>query len=373
MARTASGGITITELRDKAKSLFPGKTAQIYRLSKEELQKAVDAGMLPQQAVSSRPVPSVDGASAAQQIALAIESLTAGFERPINEQDVRCIAEDVFESLMATQKPAKSLSIRINDLPAVQIDAQHKQFPVLLALCSARVNSMLVGPAGSGKTSAAHAVANALSLPFRSLSVGPQTSKSDLLGYMDATGKYRGTALREMYEHGGILLLDELDAGNPGVLTTLNALLANGEMTFPDYTVRKHADFVCIAAANTFGTGADRQYVGRNQLDAATLDRFFILEWGYDEGFEASLLGLSVLREYVELRPSGYTAETWFERVTKIRRSVETAKVRHLVSPRASLAGAKLLDCMPRELLEEGLIWKGMPAIQRQQIEGGIR
>jgi hypothetical protein len=38
----------------------------------------------------------------------------------------------------------------------------------------------------------------------------------------------------------------------------------------------KPSYFVCIAAANTFGTGADRQYVGRNQLDESTLDRFRI-------------------------------------------------------------------------------------------------
>jgi cobaltochelatase CobS len=36
--------------------------------------------------------------------------------------------------------------------------------------------------------------------------------------------------------------------------------------------------------ANTFGTGADRQYVGRNQLDESTLDRFRIgqIERDYD-------------------------------------------------------------------------------------------
>jgi cobaltochelatase CobS len=39
-----------------------------------------------------------------------------------------------------------------------------------------------------------------------------------------------------------------------------------------------------VATANTFGTGADRVYVGSLQIDGATLDRFAFLEWPYDEG-----------------------------------------------------------------------------------------
>jgi len=53
----------------------------------------------------------------------------------------------------------------------------------------------------------------------------------------------------------------------------------------------RHPDFICIAAANTFGRGADRQYVGRNQLDESTLDRFRIgtVPMDYDEGLERQL------------------------------------------------------------------------------------
>jgi hypothetical protein len=60
---------------------------------------------------------------------------------------------------------------------------------------------------------------------------------------------------------------------------------------------------VC-AAANTYGTGADALYVGRNQLDAATLDRFYVVEMDYDRKLEAKLapeevvhLGMAAARE----------------------------------------------------------------------------
>jgi hypothetical protein len=48
---------------------------------------------------------------------------------------------------------------------------------------------------------------------------------------------------------------------------------------------------VCIAAANTFGRGADRQYVGRSELDESTLDRFRIgtVPMDYDERLERQL------------------------------------------------------------------------------------
>ena len=47
-----------------------------------------------------------------------------------------------------------------------------------------------------------------------------------------------------------------------------------------------------IAAANTFGTGADLMYAGRNQLDAATLDRFYVVKMDYDEALEQDISGV---------------------------------------------------------------------------------
>ena len=89
-----------------------------------------------------------------------------------------------------------------------------------------------------------------------------------------AQGTIVSTEFRKAYENGGLFLFDEIDASMPGAILAFNAALANNFMDFPDKKVPRHKDFYCIAAANTFGSGADRQYVGRNQLDAASLDRF---------------------------------------------------------------------------------------------------
>jgi MoxR-like ATPase len=65
----------------------------------------------------------------------------------------------------------------------------HKDFKTILTLAAQRHNVLLVGMAGTGKTMTAEQVAEALELPFYAISVCSQTSKSDLVGYMNATGK----------------------------------------------------------------------------------------------------------------------------------------------------------------------------------------
>jgi cobaltochelatase CobS len=129
------------------------------------------------------------------------------------------------------------------------------------------------------------------------------------------------------YEDGGVFLFDEIDAADSNTLLVLNSALANGQMALanrPDAPVaRKHPDFVAIAAANTFGTGADRQYVGRNQLDESTLDRFRIgqVEMDYDPDEEAALCPDDDLRT----RLQGYREAI---RANRLRRVVSTRFLR---------------------------------------------
>jgi hypothetical protein len=210
-------------------------------------------------------------------------------------------------------------------------EGEHKMFDTLVKVIGARVNALAVGPAGSGKTSAAERAAAKLGLDYYSISVGGQTTQSQVQGYMHAGGEYVPTVFRKAFQNGGLFLIDEMDAGNPNVLTCLNAALAvspGGSVAFPDGMVKRHPDFVVVAAANTWGQGADRQYVGRNQLDAATLDRFMgKIFWDYDERLELRIAGNS----------------DWTKRVQRIRKAVYSLKVRLMVTPRASIEGAKLL------------------------------
>jgi len=232
----------------------------------------------------------------------------------------------------------------------------HNQFENLLVIMESGLPALLVGPAGTGKTHAAAQAADVLDLAFHTISVGSQTSKSDLVGYLDANHNYVRTQFREAYEHGGVFLLDEADAGNSNVLILLNAALSNGRMAFPDAMIAMHDDFRMVATANTYGHGASRQYVGRNQLDAATLDRFVVLNWDIDDRVEERLAG-----EHTK----------WLATVRAVRkRVVEELELRVVVSPRATQRGAKLLSAgMKFEDVLPIALTGNMPASERTGLE----
>lgn len=166
----------------------------------------------------------------------------------------------------------------------------HKDFELLLKVISTKEPIFVYGPAGSGKTHTVVQVGQSLGLDVYSISVNEQTTKTDFLGYYDATSHLIRTAFREAYEHGGMFILDEIDAANPNVLTVLNSALSNDFMTFPDGLVHRNKRFYCVCTANTTGDEVNVQYVGRNVLDAATLDRFIRVFFDYDDALENKLL-----------------------------------------------------------------------------------
>lgn len=227
----------------------------------------------------------------------------------------------------ALNHSVKNVTVKVADLPKVECGKVHKSFDKLLAVASNRLHAFLVGEAGSFKTSSAEKVAKTLGLEYSSISVCMQTTASSLLGYMDATGNYVSTEFRKRYETGGVFILDEIDNGNANVLSVLNSALANGSCAFADRMVAKHKDFILIATANTFGNGANAQYVGRNQLDSATLDRFVTIEWNYDEALEMAIA----------------SNKDWCGMVQVYRYAVSKLGLRLVVSPRATFQGEKLL------------------------------
>jgi hypothetical protein len=212
---------------------------------------------------------------------------------------------------------------------------QHYTFPKVLVNVQEGVPSYLVGPAGTGKSTIAENVSQALGLDFSSQSVSSQTTVSNLVGYMDAMGNYVGTEFRNRYEKGGVFLLDEVDNGNPNVLTVLNSALSNSFMSFPDGMVKRHESFTLIATANTFGNGATAEYVGRNALDKAFLNRFATVEVGYDLDVEQAML------DSVDIDPM--LGAKWLNIVRVARKNAEEFGLKVVVSPRATMNGAKLL------------------------------
>lgn len=281
----------------------------------------------------------------------------ANFRKAINAPSIPQVEQ------MITEGVAKWNTLNLIELktPAgdVKLDDEprHFLFPEILASVNAGIPTALVGPAGGGKSTVVLQVAKALELKF--FLQNGVSGDYQLTGYMDAHGRYNGTVFRTAFELGGLFMLDEADTSDATALKWLNTAIAQGYATFPDAPdpVHKHSDFRVVMAANTFGTGADRVYVGANQLDASTLDRFVFIDFTYDEQLEMMVAG---------------NAE-WTQRVQAIRKAALEEKARVVISPRASINGSKLLTIgWTQTVVENRTIWKGMDPELRKRIEDKV-
>ena len=266
--------------------------------------------------------------------------------------------ERVIELIKAhsTAPTTTRVEIKQQDKQEITRELCHKDYALVLAHIAAGVNVAAVGPAGSGKSTLFKNAAEDLGLDYYTTGAVQQESK--IMGYMDANGKYIRTPFRDAYEKGGLIVLEEADGSSARALLAANNATANDVTDFPDGMVNRHEDFVCVMAMNTFGTGASRQYVGRTQLDGATLDRFAFIEIGYDEALERQI-ALSF----------NDAAGFWVEEVQAFRKRIEGAGIRHVVSPRASIMGAKLLkQGLPHEVIIKTTLHKGLTADQIKQV-----
>lgn len=303
---------------------------------------------------------------ASQLLTQAIGLIAAQGRNTVNVEQLEAFKADLLKevSAMIAAGPAPTRIEILGPGGEVKFPATlaHKQYAELFEYVDARQHCALIGPAGSGKSEVCHQIADALGLPFFVMSMGPETTQSEIKGYYDMKGEYVRTPAREACEHGGLLLMDEFDAGNEGVGTCINGMTSNKVAGFPGGKVKVHKDFICVLAMNTYGNGCDRVYVGRNEQDGATLDRFPTIVWEYDPNLE------------LEIAPN----RKWALHVQRVRAAIEDLKIKHIVSPRASIGGGKLLNRgkLTWEQLEESFIWKGLARKEVDKVKaalGGVR
>ena len=173
-----------------------------------------------------------------------------------------------------------------------RVDKAHKNFADAVALLGLGKNLALIGEAGSGKSFGAIQMAQALDLDYSVVSCHGKMQSFDLVGAMSpTTGQYISTALRDAYENGKVLILDEFDRSNTETTIALNGILAGDCYGFPDGMVKRHAEFRVIACQNTFGAGSSKTYASAKAQDGSTLTRFTRIEWNIDAKLETAICG----------------------------------------------------------------------------------
>ena len=260
-----------------------------------------------------------------------------------------------------------------------QVDGlTHMQFDDVFAIVLAsldepperRTNVYLYGGAGGGKTSIAKQIAETIEklmkekdpdakFPFRHISLNMQSQPSLLIGYRDANGQYVETDYYRWFTEGGLFLFDEWDNTNGNLQTSMNTGLANGEMAFPCGIVKRHKNAIAIAAGNTPMLGANSTYASRVQADGAARERFVFVEFHYDEKLERQ----ASLNENPK-------AVDWVNWVQSVRKSVVDLKVNLVVSPRASIFGAKLLRLgkFTSDKIADMVLFKGIDKDTRTKV-----
>lgn len=185
-------------------------------------------------------------------------------------------------------------------------------------------NIWMVGPAGCGKSTIARNIAKELDIPYLCISCGIGTSATEFTGYKYPTRE--ATKFAEFYAKKSLILIDEMTALDPSVAQVINAALANGEIETTTGTVLRHSECIIVATSNTFGSGADRQYVANNQLDASTIDRFTgaIIEVDYSKKYESQFD--QEVRDYIHL----------------LRACIKTNSLRRIASTRMIQAAEKM-------------------------------
>ena len=257
-------------------------------------------------------------------ISTAVQNLLEGQREELINKQINVKVEKEVAKLKPTL-------IRIPERKDVKIEGkQHKVFKDVLYYCQIERQVFIAGPSGSGKTYMASQVAKGLGVQFKHISCSAGLSEAHLLGRMLFDGTYVKSDFVDCYENGGVFLFDEIDAADANTLLVVNSALANGSMSVPNRkenpVAKRHKDFICICAGNTWGSGSI-EYSGRNYMDAAFMDRFAASKVvvDYDEALEKDICDSHAL----------YTT------LNNLRKAVAENKIRRIISTRVFISAKR--------------------------------
>lgn len=315
----------IKKSRENADHLLDGLNAILLAITSEAVKEKIEENLEeylasddPKKKITDYIINELDSATQKEVLSL-IKKALVNFNLEQNiEQKLKNNFDNILEKYTKSINVPVSYNIYLNNTKIGQTKGgfHHECFEDILVQTQLDEPIMLIGPAGSGKNVAISQVADALGLKM--YYTNNASNEFKLTGFIDAGGNYHETEFYKAFKNGGLFFLDEIDNSDSSALIVINSALANGYMAFPHETIDRHENFRIVAAANTWGKGADLQYVGRNALDAASLDRFDNIFFDYDKKLEECL----------------YSNEEVLKFMWTFRDAVLKAKIPHVVSTR---------------------------------------
>ena len=276
----------------------------------------------------------------------------------LDEARVREIARDVvdagllnitsiIESVVAS-KPKPNV-VTINGMGSAQnvVTGAHKDFARFARCVAGAGNVALTGPAGCGKSLLVEQFAESLGRKFLNIgcSAGVSEQAFGVRLLPGAGGNFLpyDSAFVQAVISGSVICLDEFDAMDQNVALILNQVTSGkgfyceargvgheGAAFDERIWVAKHPDTIFVACMNTFGTGASMRYQGRNALDGASMNRWLMLELGYDEAIDRRYITDAATQNIVE----------W---VLTVRRLVAAKDMERIISHRDTVRAVGLI------------------------------
>ena len=163
------------------------------------------------------------------------------------------------------------------------------------------LNVLLVGPKGSGKTYMIKNWCAERGYPYGRINMDGAITTEDFIGSWVRVGNewvWSDGILTRFMKHGGVLVIDEINASPPEMLFILHSVLDDGKQIVlrskDGEVVKAHKDFMLIACMNP-------DYAGTQELNEALEDRFdIILYVDYDGDLEKKLIKNEKLLEFAE-------------------------------------------------------------------------
>lgn len=204
-----------------------------------------------------------------------------------------CVLQSVVDAITIPESDRPDVPVQ-----AQRVDRNYVFQPVLTReICQSLMTGyhrLITGAPGTGKTSAVWQVCLRAGVPVVQYGCKLDSTSDELVGCMalkdgssvwcpGAVAKAADIAAHIKGDHAVkcVLLLDEIDAAEPGVILGLNSLLDGGFITAGGRVIDCTGVLV-VATANTSGMGDETgRWGARRPLDPAILNRFLISQADY--------------------------------------------------------------------------------------------